>query len=142
METKKHMTKEEVIEAAKLYAERFTKEWMASQSDSWYWEANDWFFNEYLRKEESGYTILDSWFRDAISELWRDKWNQYFGEDDDYYTLISVKHDLESRVIEPLAEVKKHGHFDISQSAIDDLKGYVDAIQEFINKYKVKILTK
>ena len=126
----------EVIEAAQKFADLyFTKEWMNNQTDCWIYDAQDWFFNNYLKKEESGFTILNDWFKVEIKKLWEIKWNEYFGEFDDYINLLTVRDWVNQKVEPLLIGVKENKHYNVDE-AIQYAEKLVESLEAPIKTYQ------
>ena len=89
---KKKQITQPIVNIAREYAEKtFTKEFLETCTDSWYFDALDWFENEYnvtLESKEIGK------FSKEIQIQFNRYYTKEFGKRDDYYHLKGVITDL------------------------------------------------
>lgn len=95
-----------IVTIAREYAERtFTREFLETTTDSWYFDALDWFENEYK-------VTPDSDESDKFSEEIQIQFERYylkeFGKRDDYYCLKGIMMDMK-KLHSQLDEILRHG---------------------------------
>lgn len=105
------MTKEEIRNIAEEYAKKFTKTFLELATDSWYYDALDWFDYEYGTEfDEDGMKCVSDKERDIfaseISKLYEDRYEAEYGLIDDYYYLKGIIGELNS-CIERIMKIKK-----------------------------------
>ena len=95
-----------IVNIAREYAERvFTKEFLDSTSDSWYFDALDWF--EYTYKVEPDSKEAKE-FSEKIQYQFDRHYIMRFGKRDDYYYLKGIIRDMKD-MHEKLEIILKHG---------------------------------
>jgi len=95
-----------IVNIAREYAERvFTKEFLDSTSDSWYFDALDWF--EYTYKVEPDSNEAKE-FSEKIQYQFDRHYIMHFGKRDDYYYLKDIIRDMKD-MHEKLEIILKHG---------------------------------
>ena len=95
-----------IVNIAREYAEKtFTKEFLDSTSDSWYFDAIDWFEHTYKVKPDSPES---NEFAQKIQYQFDRYYTMHFGKRDDYYRLNGIIHDMES-MHSQLTDILKRG---------------------------------
>ena len=95
-----------IVTIAREYAERnFTREFLDSCSDSWYFDAIGWFENEYHKDMDSDET---SEFSKEIQIQFNRYYTKEFGKRDDYYHLKGIMSNMKD-MHDRLAEILKRG---------------------------------
>ena len=83
-----------IVNIAREYAEKtFTKEFLDSTSDSWYFDAIDWFEYTYKVKPDSPES---NEFAEKIQYQFDRYYTMHFGKRDDYYHIKGIIRDMES----------------------------------------------
>ena len=121
---------------AKEYAEQhFTPEWMTNEKNEyWYYNASEW-FKEKHKDPSKKYPYPSSLeFDEEVHKLWEQKWNEYFGKEDDYFDFLNVIKDIKE-VQKTISEVEAHGHFDVT-SISDNLTAIVSDLNKHIAKFR------
>ena len=95
-----------IVNIAREYAERtFTREFLETTTDSWYFDALDWFENEYNVTPESEES-------DKFSEEIQIQFERYyikeFGKRDDYYILKGIMSNMKD-IHDQLEEILRRG---------------------------------
>lgn len=145
------MSKEEVISIAKEYAKKFTSNFLALATDSWYYDAMDWFDYNYgsIRDEDGDlYATPDErdWFAEEITKLFDDKYQDEYGLIDDYYYLKGIIYDIKHKTISQLESIQhkyKEGKSiyvpnEINEKFLDACKDIEKILKETNNKFKIE----
>ena len=95
-----------IVTIAREYAEKnFTREFLETATDSWYFDALDWFENEYNVTPES--KEADK-FSGEIQIQFDRYYTKEFGKRDDYYHLKGIMSDMKE-MHDRLEEILKRG---------------------------------
>lgn len=95
-----------IVTIAREYAEKnFTREFLDSCSDSWYFDAIEWFEHEYHMDMDSDET---SEFSKEIQIQFDRYYTKEYGKRDDYYHLKGIMSDMKD-MHDRLAEILKRG---------------------------------
>ena len=103
---KKKQITQPIVNIAREYAEKtFTKEFLETCTDSWYFDALDWFENEYNVTPESKESDK---FSGEIQIQFDRYYTKEFGKRDDYYHLKGIMSDMKE-MHDRLEEILKRG---------------------------------
>ena len=95
-----------IVTIAREYAEKkFTREFLASCTDSWYFDALNWFEYEYKVGQDSKES---NEFSAQIQYQFDRYYTKEFGKRDDYYHLKGIMSDM-NEMYDRLAEILKRG---------------------------------
>lgn len=95
-----------IVTIAREYAERtFTREFLETTTDSWYFDALDWFENKYNVTPESKEAYK---FSGEIQIQFDRYYTKEFGKRDDYYHLKGIMSDMKE-MHDRLEEILKRG---------------------------------
>ena len=96
----------QIVTIAREYAEKnFTREFLDSCSDSWYFDAIEWFENKYNVEQDSKESDE---FSAQIQYQFERYYTKEFGKRDDYYHLKGIMSDMKD-MHDRLAEILNRG---------------------------------
>lgn len=146
------MTKEEILEIAQNYAkEHFSPEFVSGCSDSWYYEALNWFDENY------GYEVIPVEFKKIfgissdkinkvskpsereefgyqIDRLFKDTYNKHFGKQDDYLGIKVIKDNLQNE-LNNLVKIQSNNNYDIDYF-VEGLRYMIEQLEIFLTDNK------
>jgi hypothetical protein len=115
-----------IVNIAREYAERtFTREFLETTTDSWYFDALDWFENKYNVTPESKEAYK---FSGEIQAQFDRYYTKEFGKRDDYYHLKGIMSDMKE-MHDKLEEMLKHGTVQPHGATLKDCMKHLTEMQ-------------